>query len=347
MDWNKYRKELRGFTGSIIIYHKDADGVCSAALLNEYVNAEMAHPNDGPGISISNKLIDIINDYKSVIFVDLPVDQLNIIDKIKTEKIFILDHHPPQKNLANGNNIYHMNPRFEQKDTYQPASYLAYKLVEDELEELAWKSGVGIVGDHGVEDCKYIFVKIEKKYPNIFNGKKITQENIFASSLGKISRIIDSSKVINGLSGIKESFDILLESDCPDSVFNSKLMRYYTKFKEIMEEEKRLFQKKALKFQKTNSFLYEVDTNYSINSSLSTTLADENPDAAIYVYQKNNGLKISARCQTGRLNVAEILKEAVSDYGNAGGHPQAAGGYVKKGKENIVLNRLKEIFDSI
>lgn len=347
MNLSKYRKQLNKLEDPIIIYHKDSDGVTSAAMMHDYVNAKTALPNDGPGIKITDELIDIINDYEAVLFLDIPVDQLNVIKDIECKDIFILDHHPPDEDLSNGKDIVHMNPRFEDSEAYLPASYLVYRVVEDELGQEIWKAGVGVVGDHGVKNCKDLYKKIVELYPTMINGQEINQDVINDSNLGTISDMIEASKVMNGLQGIKESFDIIYESELMNDVFDTKLIKYYEKYKDILEREKKLFDSGALYFQNTDSYLYEVDTNYSINSSLSTMLADENPESAIYIYQVNNGMKISARCQSGRVNVAENLKKAFNDYGNAGGHPQAAGGYAKSGKVETVVNRLKEILEGL
>jgi len=344
LNFEKSRKFLKDFERPIIVYHKDADGVCSAALLQEILPGN-AFPNDGPGIQVSEGLLETIKNSKNVVFLDIPVDQLPLADEID-QRVFILDHHPPEKDLT-GKNILHQNPRFENSEAYLPASYLTYKLLEDR-KDLAWKAGVGVVGDHGVKDCQDLMETIAEENPDIIGEKDYTYENIKESKLGIIADMIEASKVVKGLDGIRKSQEILRKAENPNDVFETDLRDFYEIYMKELGKEENRFERKAEYFPKTNSYLYGLSSNYSLVSDLSNRMSNKNPESVIIIYQKESyGMKISGRCQSGRVDVSDIIKYAVEGHGTGGGHPQAAGGFVERGKEGIALERFRERLEGI
>lgn len=329
-----------------IIFHKDSDGVCSAALMHHYTSGN-AFPNDGPGIDITENLLDIIKDSEDVIFVDLPVDQLDILDKLKGKNVFILDHHPPEKDLTTGS-IIHVNPRFEDREVYLPASYLTWKLVKNEVKDMAWKAAVGVVGDHGVEDCKDLMDRVEKERPSLLPEDRYIYKEVKESRLGMISDMIEASKVVRGVRGIRESFRVIRDTADPEGVLKTRLVDYYHKSRKRIEQERNSFEKHAEYFPGTDAYLYGIKSRSSLVSDISTLVADEKKDSIIIIYQKESyGMKLSARCQSDRVDVSEILKDAVGKNGKAGGHPQAAGGFVQRGKEDVVIENLREKLENL
>jgi len=344
LNYKKSREFISGLEKPTIVYHKDADGVCSSALIQELVSGNVA-PNDGPGIQLSEGLVESLKNSKSIIFLDIPVDQLSVVDGLD-QSMFILDHHPPEKNLTN-ENILHQNPRFEDPDVYLPASYLAYKLLEDR-KGIAWKAGVGVVGDHGVEDCQDLMETIAEENPEIVGDGGYTYNEMKDSKLGMIADMIEASKVVEGLDGIRKSQNIIRDAEKPNDVFETQLRDFYEIYKKEMSKEEDRFEREAEYFPGTNSYLYEISTSYSLVSDISTSMSNKKPDAVIIVYQRESyGMKISGRCQNGRVDVSNIIKHAVDGHGTGGGHPQAAGGFVERGKEEIALQRFREKLEGI
>jgi len=344
LNYKKSRRFLEGLERPTIVYHKDADGVCSASLIQEAISGT-AVPNDGPGIQLSDGLMESLKDSESVVFLDIPVDQLSVTEELK-KKVFVLDHHPPERNLTSSN-ILHQNPRFENPDDYLPASYLVYKLLEDP-KGIAWKAGVGVVGDHGVEDCQDLLEIVAEENPDIIGGKSYTYNEMKDSKLGMIADMIEASKVVEGLDGIKKSQEIMKNAVEPNDVFKTELKDFYEIYIKELEKEKTTFEEEAEYFPETDSYLYEIRSNYSLVSDLATNMSNEKPESVIIVYQKESyGMKISGRCQNGREDVSQILKKSIGRHGSGGGHPEAAGGFVKRNKEDIVLERFREILEGI
>jgi len=346
LDYSKVREFIEEMEAPTIVYHKDADGVCSAALIQE-ITSGVAMPNDGPGINLSEGLLESLKESKSIVFLDIPVDQLSVVNELKEKKILVLDHHPPKTNLTKGD-VLHVNPRFETPDSYLPASYLSYKIIDGGYENIAWKAGVGVVGDHGVEDCKDLLKKVKQENFEAVGGKKLTYGELKESKLGIIADMIDASKAVKGLYGIKRSYEIIKKSKKPNDVFKTELREYYETYQKHLGIEMDKFEREAEYFPETNSYMHEITSDYSLGSDLSTELSNKNPDAVIIVYQiESYGMKISGRCQSGRVNVSDIIQKAVADHGSGGGHPQAAGGFVKKGKEKVALERFRELLEGL
>ncbi|MFP4116554.1 MAG: DHHA1 domain-containing protein [Candidatus Aenigmatarchaeota archaeon] len=343
MNYEKSKKFLQSLEKPTIVYHKDADGVCSAALLQKMVSGN-ALPNNGPGIQLGEDLLESLKDSESVVFLDIPVDQLSVVEELD-QKVFILDHHPPEKDLTGGK-VLHENPRFGDAEKYLPASYLVFQLLKEK--DKAWKAGVGVVGDHGVEDCQNLFEIIAKENPEVVEEGKYTYENIKEGKLGIIADMIEASKVVEGLDGIRKAQRIIKDASEPNDIFNTELKDFYEIYIKELEVEKEKFEKEAEYFSKSNSYLYEINSQYSLVSDLATSMSNRKPEAVVIVYEKGrNGMKISGRCQSGRIDVSEIIKYAAEGHGTGGGHPQAAGGFVKQGKEEVALERFREKLEGI
>jgi len=344
LDYDRGRGFLSKLENPAMVYHKDADGVCSAVVLQELVKSA-AHPNDGPGIQLSEGLLESLKEGNSVVFLDIPIDQLQVVENLKDRKIFVLDHHPPERDLTS-ENILHMNPRFEDEDAYLPTSYLSYKLLGSRSKQ-AWKAAVGVIGDHGVKGCEDLFEDVGSEYPETIE-KGITYNSLKESKLGLIADMIDASKAVRGLDGIRRSFEVMKDAREPNDVLDTELKEFYEVYRREIERAADDFRRNSEYFPRTNSYLYELSSRYSIGSDLSTELSNENPDAVVIVYQiEDYGMKISGRCQSGRVDVSKIIKGAVKDFGSGGGHPQAAGGFVESGKEELALERFREKLEGI
>jgi single-stranded DNA-specific DHH superfamily exonuclease len=311
-----------------LIYHRDGDGVCSAALFARELQRlrkklMTATPNDMPGIGVSDSLLaEAKNPF--LIFTDLAVDEMFTSKKLNEldSHILILDHHVPRKNLT-GPKIMHINPRFTKPEIYQPASYLVYKIAK--LPDLKWIAAVGVIADHGEEDCQDLMNKIKNE-----------------QTLALLSDSIAAAKAINGNNGIMEAFDIFVTADRPKDVLNSPLIRYVDKFKQELGTLEHDFLENATFFSKTNSKIYEVKSRYQITSSLANTLAAKNPNSVIILLKFGKMLKVSARCHSGRIDVAKLLRETVTGLGVGGGHERASGAAVPARHVEKFMERLRE-----
>ncbi|MCD6477563.1 MAG: DHH family phosphoesterase [Candidatus Aenigmarchaeota archaeon] len=331
-----------------LVYHKDADGVCSAVLLSKVKNPTLSSPNDSNGIKISDSLMERLNELPKAVFTDLPVDQMPY-ERIKV-KTLVIDHHIPTRDLNNYDNFIHLNPRFKMPNAYLPASYLVYRILEKKyknIKKYSWIAGVGVVGDRGTNSCRDLIDVIERDYPELLIKDKYNPKKMWSSELGFFSKLIDSSKGVKGIRGIMKSYEIFLNAEKPEDIKNTELMNYYRRFQRELENLIMDFRYHSEFFPETNAYMYRIESKYNIESTLSTVLSEKNPDAAIFVYRIKNGLHISARCQTGRINVADVLRNLSEGIGSGGGHPQAAAASIRKEHANRFLERLRNYLEGM
>jgi len=345
----KFISSLKDYS---LVYHKDSDGVCSAALISKILNKpKIVSPNDQPGVRVSEELIGRVNEFPNAIFTDLPVDQISY-EKI-TSKTLIIDHHIPKRNLNEilPGRFIHANPRFTKPDAYLPASYLVYKILErvdKNIRKYSWIAGIGVVGDRGSDSCRDLMDDVEEDYPELVIKDKYNPKKMWDSELGFFSKLIESSKGVKGINGIIKSYEIFSNAELPKDVKNTELIEYYHKFQKELDKLITDFRYHSEYFSGTNSYVYRIESRYNVESALSTILSEKDPDAAIFVYRiSHDGLHMSARCQTGRINVAEILKKLSEGIGSGGGHPQAAAASIKKGFKDRFLERIRNFLEGI
>ncbi len=327
-------KRVKDFLRSVgdcsLIYHSDSDGLCSAVLMSKFLEerVKLVSPNDSHGIQITQSLLEEVNKLPYGIFLDLAVDQWDF-KKIKP-KTLVIDHHTPREDLNKFENFVHVNPRLKDPKVYIPTSQLVFDILSEmkrEIKKYSWIAAVGIIGDKG--DLKKI--KLKEKFED----------------LKLLSDIIESCKGVYGYKGVAKAYKVFMEAKKPSEVLNSNLIKTYHKFQKEVESVLTDFRYRAEYFEKRNAYLYKISSRYNITSVVSTILSEREPDAAFFVYKKNKVLSMSARCQTGRINLAELFKKICKDLGSGGGHPQAAAANIPLKHAEEFLERLKNFLEGI
>lgn len=342
--YERGRNFLSSLKGNVsIIYHKDSDGLTSGVQVYKFFkrnnnNIDTISPNDKSGINISNELIETVKESDNVIFLDLPVDQISIVNKFEDVEVLVIDHHIVTKDL-NDRNILHINPRFYKEDIYLPAAYLCYKIIGNK--DLAWIAGIGVIGDYGVDSCRDLIEEIKVTYPGLL-GEDLTEKAIFKSRLGLYSEMINASKSIRGLKGLNEAFRIISKCETPEEFIESRLLKYYEKFQKELDKVEDEFEERGVFYSKANSYVYEIESKYNISSPFSSRIAEKYPDSVIFIITRNKGTKLNVRCHSGRVNVGKFMSELTEGIGRGGGHPKAAGGKIPRRNTQEFLNRLEE-----
>ncbi|UCG95834.1 MAG: DHH family phosphoesterase [archaeon] len=328
----KIEKKTKEFLLSLdrcsLVYHGDADGVCSAVLMAKFLGerVKMVSPNDSYGIQITEQLMEEINNYPYGIFVDLAADQWDV-GRIKS-RVLVIDHHTPKQDLNKMEKFIHVNPRLKDPEKYLPASYLVYEIISKlkEIGEYVWIANVGIIGDR---------------------GKKLFKCKENGEDLKFLSDVIEASKGVYGYRGIVNAYRVFLEAQRPQDVLDSKLIKVYQKFQKAIDETMIDFKYHSEYFPDTNSYLYKVYNKYKIASVVSTKLSEEKPDAAFFVYTRDKVLSMSARCQTARINLAELFSRISEGIGSGGGHPAAAAANIPKENADKFMERLRNYLEGI
>lgn len=310
---------------TIIIFHNDGDGICSAALLKYFFEKQnietylISQP-----IPLEESLIRKVKTTfpKNIVFLDLAADQhTNLVKTLsKVAKVIIIDHHIPIRNLTN-NNIFHFNPRFKNKQIYQSTSYLVYKICSKlmDMKEKLWIAGIGIISDYELKDSKDLFKIIEKKY-------KI-------KTLEIISKAIASARACKMKS--EKIVEILISGKHPEDILNTKLLNYYKKIENELISLGTDFFANATKYN--DIFIYELKSKYNLRSLLATYISEKLPNNVIIIFQKKDeSIKVSIRHQGKKYNLYEIIKKCIKGIdAEGGGHKNAVAVIVKNNHWNI------------
>jgi RecJ-like exonuclease len=186
-----------------LISHLDADGISACSILVKLLN----NYNMKYSVSIIQNLTkDILNELKSepyscFIFSDIGSNSLTEISKVfGKKKVFILDHHTPEKVENLNENIVFVNPHLHGIDGGKEISgagvvYLFASIVDRKLEELAHVAVIGAVGD--VQEEKEGFLKLNKeildKAVNYGKMKVIKGLRIFGAQTRPLHKVLEYS----------------------------------------------------------------------------------------------------------------------------------------------------------
>ncbi|MEM5814221.1 MAG: DHH family phosphoesterase, partial [Candidatus Aenigmatarchaeota archaeon] len=86
---------------------------------------------------------------------------------------------------------------------------------------------------------------------------------------------------------------------------------------------------------------FEVKSRYGISGLLNTKLFDLYPKRTLILYRKKPGGMWSVSARSHKYDVGAAMKKAAEGLGTGGGHPVAAGAYVKDFK--LFKKRLLEL----
>src|SRR3989344_1631551 len=138
-----------------IVSHLDADGISAASIMVKCLNND----NRKYSISIIQQIKkDILaslakEPYKCFIFTDIGSGTITDIEaKFTGKKVFILDHHEPEKFDVNSDNVFLVNPHKFGIDGGKEVSgsgvvYLFASCLDKKIEEFAHIPIIGAIGD--------------------------------------------------------------------------------------------------------------------------------------------------------------------------------------------------------
>ena len=324
-DLEKIRKWLGEKAKKVLVYHRDADGVCSAAIFLRFFPDFATIPREGPILDSGFFKAIIEKKPKVLVFLDMPIDQewqkiVKLMDELQGLRIVIIDHHLPEKDM-NSERIIHINPMLGGNNVYIPASCVVYELFREmgyDVKRMMWISIIGIIGDYGMKDCAWM-LKEYKRYGGVPHCE-----------LGKASDIISSAITLKGVNGAEKSLGLLMRSMDYDEFKGSKelarwnvvVQREVRKIVNDFEKRKELVPGKKLIF-------YEIKSRMNITSIIATITAEKHPDAIIVIRKKaGDQWKISLRYQAGKISVGDLAKYASKGIGSGGGHVKSSGALV-------------------
>ena len=321
-DFKKIDEWLGEEGKKILVYHRDADGVCSAALIMKFFPGFESIPREGPIIDRQFFGSVVSKRPRLLVFLDMPIDQewkkvSKFFEALPDLRIIIIDHHLPEKNM-NTSRIIHVNPMFE-ANVYQPASCVVFELLgkmKYDAKPFRWISLIGIIGDYGVKDCKWMFADYKKEGGSMDCG------------LPEMSDVISSSITLKGVRGAEKSLSLLVRSREYDEFKRSRELAGWNTI--VQKEVRRIvedFERK--KTGEGKVVFYEIRSKMNITSIIATITAERYPDNIIIIRKKSGDQwKISLRYQAGSTSVGDLAKYASKDIGSGGGHVKSAGALV-------------------
>lgn len=356
--FNYYLASLKKEDKIGLLFHSDADGVCSGVIIAKTIEKLRGKKIDlyfsqGLDYALTEKTFNLVKDSKcnKFIVVDMAVDtsQISINKLIRISEfadVLILDHHTLVNNINNDKIIFGKVQLFDKNITngsVYPASKLVYDLCLDiiDISDLDWVSCVGLIGDMQFRQWKEFVNKTLLKYKT-----RITEtgpENIF----GKIGALINAAKIFD-MKNLNLCFDVIYEAENPKSVLNSKLR----KFKEEIDYEMNFWIEKFKEVIGENGlFIYEIKPKFPVNSSVSTILSFDylKHDETLVVISDLGGdiINVSARRQDSKSNMAKFVQKAAFgiEGSNAGGNIPAAGATIPRKEIGKFKKKLIELYN--
>lgn len=305
---------MLGEEKTVVISHNDLDGAVSALVANYVVKADTTKFIDY--IDINEGLVKELKAEKAkkVIFLDLNIDDINIIKEIeKFADVLVIDHHRFADDFSSDKTTFINTQGF-------CTSYLCYYLFSriKEMEELDW-----IVACASLSDWLFVcnanwLKKIYEKY-----GEKF---------------VLDDE-------GIKKSefWNIQYDLSLALLYFRPNVMRVYGQIgkefgdigdlKKYADEVNKEVKKAIDRFSKESvifkgNYFWELSAKFPVKDIVVNILSSKKSDTTFIIAEgRGEYCKVSARRQDGKVNLPVMLKNLTSGFNNssAGGHIRAAG----------------------
>jgi single-stranded DNA-specific DHH superfamily exonuclease len=329
---------LKGKGRFLLIHHKDADGLCSAAVFLKVAKSLGVEPTKV--VASSNEeaaqMLDEMRSFERIVILDIDISYLKKELDDSEKSMLIIDHHPPRQDLSSEKIVY-INPRLLDPSVYQPVSYLMWKMFSKvaNIREAEWMAALGTIADLGFEDCKDLIEKFtdsRRKYdlPKTVIWKDAEMLDGYMAERG----YADAMKLILKF----KSFDEFRK--------DGEVKAIYERFSERYGTVEKMFWRNAKEMKEINLLISEIDSDDRVVSSLlSTNLALERPGMVVIIMRKTDGMyAINARCQREDINLGDIMIRSADDLNGGGGHANAAGGTIKERNGTLFRERvIKEL----
>lgn len=339
----------------VIIHHWDMDGTASSVIISRILEKERDRPADEVKIPdkrayhLSDGDYEKLESADKIIVLDfnLEADELENMDE-EYGDVLVVDHH----SFGREPDVNFVNPRTEDTEVYIPCSKVCLEIASEfELEEqMKWVAGLGIIQDFGVDSCPELFEQLKDDYEAYFPAE-LTQEDLAKNcEYGRYSSVLNIKPYRDSQHFAKLAYEALMKSDdLKELEAQEEYRKVYEVYLEMQEEfnsaVENYEEEREIDRQKMIIF-FQLESDFHITSSIATNMSTKTPEWIHIVVQKRDGeMNISARCQSGRVDLAELMvnsmpEEAKEHGGEAGGHRKAAGAsmdekYYEEFKENF------------
>jgi single-stranded DNA-specific DHH superfamily exonuclease len=325
----------------LVLHHWDMDGTASAAIFSKILEKKRGRPADeislpeGRCYHFTDEDRQKFDRCDKLVVLDFNV-KASEIDKVPEEhglSAVMIDHHGFNEEPS----IDFVNPRKSQPDIYYPCSKIMLDIAgEFGLENgLRWIAGLGVIQDFGFDSCPELFEKLTEDYEE-YLPENLTQENLAKKcEYGRYSSVLNIKPYKNSQKYAKLAYQAIMQSDDLVELEGQEEYReVYEVYLEMQDEFTEVISdyEEEREIDRDNMVVFfELDSDFHISSSVATNMSTKTPNWIHIVYQSNDGeINISARCQSGRVDLGEVmsssLPEAAKENGaEAGGHKKAAG----------------------
>ncbi|MDY6765794.1 MAG: DHHA1 domain-containing protein [Candidatus Nanohaloarchaea archaeon] len=340
----------------LIVHHWDMDGSASAAIISEILEAVRGTPADticlprgrkhtvGPRAEnvIRNKEVDRL----IVLDMNVPADRLSELAGLGPD-ILLIDHHTFDEIP---DDAVFVNPRVEDEEAYVPAAKLCNDIAAEFGLDRDWIAGLGIIQDFAVEGHEDLFERLKEQHPRYF-PEKITQHAMAKECrYGKYSTVMNIKPYSDTDRCARLAHDALVNSDGLEGLEvqeeYGRLKEYYQQMQRELEQVITRFEDEKQVYEDERLVTFRFASDFHINSSIATNVSMEDEDWVYLVANTHGGeASISARCQSGRLDLGRVMQDALPDdvAGEAGGHRAAAGASVPVAALDRFLANVREL----
>ena len=322
----------------VIIHHWDMDGTSSSVIVSKILEDvrgrgadEVAIPSER-AYHLGEDDHELLEDADKLIILDfnLKADELEGLDQ--EQDVLVVDHH----GFDRVPDVPFVNPRQFDSEVYVPCSKICLDIAEEFgiREQVKWIAGLGIIQDFGVDSCPELFEDLKKDYKEFFPEELSQQQLAKNCEYGRYSSVLNIKPYRDSAHFARLAYKALMKSeDLKELEAQEEYRQVYEvylemqdEFNDVMEnyeEEREIDREQCIIF-------FEMDSDFNITSSIATNMSTKTPEWIHLVIQRDGEVNISARCQSGRVDLGELMHEAlpekaVEEGAEAGGHRKAAG----------------------
>jgi len=295
----KFAKEVRKMNG-LIIHHWDTDGICSAAILSEFIGEEIDSriPKIGNYYLTTEEIAEISNmEYEFIIVADMAIPEDNILQLKRQSgaEIYIFDHH--LQDIIEGVNHYNPVSMGEPIERCPSTSWILSEYLNRGTDLL---SILGAVGDNEIKikTNRDVFSKIERF---------LEESTLSFDDLLTMVELIDSNykvgnheMVLNAVRFIKEN------QSSPESILENNA--WHQNLKNIKKE---IIYQSSMPVSSSNGIsIQEIHTKYNIISTLARQLA-WNSDSLVSIVINDGYFDTECQVYIRAGNPSIILKPVI------------------------------------
>lgn len=320
-----------------MIHHWDTDGICSAAIIFEYLEKEFnTHvPHIGNYFLTGDEIEKISKQsYDFIIIADMAIPKDNIMDlKEKTgAEIYIFDHHLQDNIQKEG--IHHHNPVSlgEPAENYPSNTWVLTRYLDREIDIF---SVLGAVGDRDIKikDNVGIYQYIKEFLNN---------SDFYFEDLLRMVELIDSNYKVGNKQKVMDAVHFIKENKLyPQRILDNS---DWEKNLDDLEMETEMQKNMPVTYE-DGIAIQEIDTRFNITSPVARNLAwNGNCRVAIVV---NRGFfddqdQLYVRAGKSGPIMTPVIDAALEKGYSAGGKKEVAGIVLPKGDTDYFI---KEVID--